>query len=173
MSAMLIAEFADAGTLRQAATELRRRGVDLIDAFTPFPIPELGEMIEARPSRIRVAMLTAGLATAAAAFALQWYSAAVAYPINSGGRPLFSWPVFLLVPFEVGILAAAIAGFAALLWSCDLPRLHHGVFAVIGFERASQDRFFLLVREDDDAAAAGLRDTFRELGARQVQELPQ
>ena len=28
-----------------------------------------------------------------------------------------SWPAFMLVPFEVGILAAAIAGFIALLWS--------------------------------------------------------
>ena len=56
-----------------------------------------------------------------------------------------SWPVFLLVPFEIGILAAGIAGFVALLWSCGLPRLHHPLFAYPGIERASQDRFFIFI----------------------------
>ncbi len=49
------------------------------------------------------------------AFALQWYSAVIAYPINSGGRPLNSWQVFWLVPFEVGVFAAALCGVIALL----------------------------------------------------------
>ena len=58
---------------------------------------------------------------------LEFWSAVYAYPIDSGGRPLNSWPIFLLVPFEVGVLAAAVAGFAALLVLCGLPRLHHPV----------------------------------------------
>ena len=171
MTTMLLAEFVDARLLQDAAREMHGRGVALIDAFTPFPIPAVGELIETRPSRIRTAMLVAGLAVAAGAFALQWYSAVIDYPINSGGRPLNSWPAFLLVPFEVGILAAAIAGFGAMLLACRLPRLHHSVFAAIGFERASQDRFFLLVRGPDESEQS-LREGLRALGAASVQELP-
>ena len=96
------------------------------------------------PSRIRYVMLAGGLVVAAFAFSLQWYSAVIDYPINSGGRPLNSWQVFLLVPFEVGVFAAALCGVVAFLWSCGLPRLHHPLFEVPGFERATQDRFFLL-----------------------------
>ena len=73
-------------------------------------------------------MPIAALALAAAAYALEFWSAVYAYPIDSGGRPLNSWPIFLLVPFEVGVLAAAVAGFAALLVLCGLPRLHHPLF---------------------------------------------
>ena len=53
-------------------------------------------------------MLVAGLTMAAFAYGLQWYSSVVNYPLDVGGRPLNSWPVFMLVPFEVGVLAAVI-----------------------------------------------------------------
>ena len=93
------------------------------------------------------------------AFGLQWYSAVIDYPLNSGGRPLNSWQVFLLVPFEVGVFAAALCGVVALLWSCGLPRLHHPLFEVPGFERATQDRFFLLAAagENDDRSRERVR----------------
>jgi hypothetical protein len=76
-------------------------------------------------SPIRWPMLIAALSVAAVAYALEFWSAVYAYPIDSGGRPLNSWPIFLLVPFEVAVLAAAVAGFAALLFLCGLPCLHH------------------------------------------------
>ena len=47
-------------------------------------------------------MPIAALAVAAAAYALEFWSAVYAYPIDSGGRPLNSWPIFLLVPFDPG-----------------------------------------------------------------------
>ena len=76
-------------------------------------------------------------------------SAVINYPYNSGGRPLDAWPAFMLVPFATGILVAAIAGFAAFLIETGLPRLHHPLFAVEGFERASQDRFVLALEPPD------------------------
>ena len=78
------------------------------------------------------------------------------YPYNSGGRPFDAWPAFMLVPFATGILLAAIAGFATFLIECGLPRLHDALFAVEGFERASQDRFMLALERpagDDECAA--------------------
>ena len=39
------------------------------------------------------------------------------------------------MPFEVGVLAAAVAGFAALLVLCGLPRLHHPLFDCDAIER--------------------------------------
>jgi hypothetical protein len=98
-------------------------------------------------------MAIGGFGMAILAYAMQWYSAVVAYPIDSGGRPLNSWPIFLLVPFEVGILAAAIAGFVTFIVAGGLPRLHHRLFDYPGIERASQDRFFVLVARADDSEA--------------------
>ena len=69
--------------------------------------------------------------------------------MEQGGRnqPLDSWPVFLLAPFEVGILAAAIAGFVTWIVGSGLPALHHPLFAYPGIERATQDRFFVLIAQ--------------------------
>ena len=73
-----------------------------------------------------------------------------AYPINSGGRPLNSWPIFLLAPFEVGMLAAGLAGFIAFLVLCGLPRLNDLLFDWNWIERATDDRYFLLMAAPED-----------------------
>ena len=98
----------------------------------------------------------------------------VLLPINSGGRPLNSWQVFWLVPFEVGVFAAALCGVIALFRSCGLPRLHHPLFEIPGFERATQDRFFLLATsEPNDEAARDLRHVLEAAGAVVVTEVRQ
>lgn len=166
MTGPLLAEFRDPAALKAALAQVRRSGHRPLDTFTPFPVEGLDEDLGLGRSRIRTAMLLGGLGVAAFAYWLQWYSAVHDYPINSGGRPLHSWPVFLLVPFEVGVLGAALAGFLAFLWSCGLPRLHDPLFAVPGFERASQDRFFLLVAaRASDRDGAGLRRLLEGAGA--------
>lgn len=172
MTGPLLAEFPDPATLIATARSLKVRSeFGLLDAFTPFPVEELEQIIPARRSGTRATMLLAGFSTAAFAFALQWYSAVVDYPINSGGRPLNSWPVFLLVPFEVGIFAAALAGFIALLWSTGLPQLHNPLFDVVGFERASQDHYFLLACGENDETTRELRQLLRTTGATRVTEV--
>ena len=172
MSGPLLAEFPDAATLIGAARSLKvRSDCGLLDAFAPFPVEDLEQLIPARRSATPVTMLLAGFSTAVFAFALQWYSAVLDYPINSGGRPLNSWPVFLLVPFEVGIFAAALAGFIALLWSTGLPKLHNPLFDIPGFERASQDHYFLLARGESDETTLELRHLLRTAGATRVTEV--
>jgi hypothetical protein len=82
--------------------------------------------------------------------------------------------VFWLVPFEVGVFAAALCGVMALLWSCGLPRLHHPLFEIPGFERATQDRFFLLAASGpNDEAARDLRHLLEAAGAVVVTEVRQ
>ena len=174
MNGPLIAEFADPDALRTALRLIRASEHRAIDAFTPYPVEGVAEALEIPASRIRYAMLAGGLIIAACAFALQWYSAVLDYPLNSGGRPLNSWQVFLLVPFEVGMFAAALCGVVAFLRSCGLPRLHHPLFEIPGFERATQDHFFLLAAARNDGEAIGdLRSILQAAGAKAVTEVRQ
>ena len=83
------------------------------------------------------------------------YSAVIDYPINVGGRPLGSWPAFVPPAVEMAVLGAVLFGVVAMLTGNGLPRLHHPLFEVPEFERASADGFFLLLRsseEDIDAS---------------------
>jgi hypothetical protein len=143
VTGLLLAEFVQARQLADAARAAGRYQYRLIDAFTPFPVEGVAELLPSRSSRIRPAMFIAGFAMAALAYGTELYSAVIGYPYNSGGRPLNAWPAFMLVPFATGILLAAIAGLTAFLWETRLPRLHDPLFAVEGFERATQDRFVL------------------------------
>ena len=118
-------------------------------------------------------MLFAAIGVAAFAYGLEYWSAVFAYPIDSGGRPLHSWPVFLLVPFEVGVLAAGLAGFVALLVLCGLPRLHHPLFEGDAIKRASDDRYLLLIADPDRHEEGDrLRRALLALHALRVRTLP-
>ena len=172
MTRKFAAEFGGPEAVVAAARQLRQDGHLLLDAFTPFPVSELDDVLEVQPSKVRQVMLIAGVTMAAFAYGLQWYSAVVNYPIDVGGRPLNSWPVFLLVPFEVGILAAVLGRLIAFLLNCHLPALHHPVFDIVGLERASQDRFFLLVAtRETDADENILRHALEDAGAFSVSEM--
>jgi hypothetical protein len=93
-------------------------------------------------------MVVAALTGAAGGYFIQWFSAVLDYPINSGGRPLNSWPAFLFVPYEAAILFAGGIGVLAWLWICGLPKLYHPLFNAAVVERASQDRFILVFPND-------------------------
>jgi hypothetical protein len=172
MSTVLVAAFADAQSLRAAAGRTQAAGDRLVDTFTPFPVEGIGDLLGAGPNHVRMAMLVGGVATAALAYGVEWYSAVIDYPINSGGRPLHSWPAFMLFPFAVGILAAAICGFIALLVQTGLPRLHHPLFEIAGFEQASQGWFLLAIETAADAGtASAARQRLLDGGAVAIHEV--
>lgn len=141
----LVAEFGSPAELTAALHHARDEGFRPRDALSPYPVEGLDEALGLPASPIRWPMLIFAVCVAGFAYILQVWSAVYAYPIHSGGRPLNSWPIFLLVPFEVGILAAGIAGFAGLLVLCGLPRVNHPLFDWDAIERATNDRYFLLV----------------------------
>ena len=166
MTVLMLVEFADAARFIEAARRARNARYRLADAFSPFPVDGMLELLQHRPSRIRIAIFIGGIATAAAAYGLEYFSAVINYPYNSGGRPLDAWPAFMLVPFATGILVACIAGLGRFLFECGLPRLYHPLFADEGFERASQDRFILALEcplTDDEHRHA--IELLRSLGA--------
>lgn len=172
MSDILLAEFSGGEELRNTAGRARSAGYRLLDAFSPIPVEGLAELLETQTSYIRIAMFTGGVAAAALAYGIEWYSAVIDYPINSGGRPLHSWPAFMMFPFALGILAAAIAGLIAFLIQCGLPRLHYPLFAVDGFERASQDAFLLaLASPATEIDLRHARDFLRDAGAVAIWEV--
>jgi Protein of unknown function (DUF3341) len=171
MTAWLLAEFSDSRRVVDAARRAHAAHLRPVDAFTPFPVEGLNELLRLRAHRIRPIMFIAGMGMAALAYATEYYSAVIGYPYNSGGRPFDAWPAFMLVPFAIGILAAAIAGFVAFLVACGLPRLHHSLFVVEGFERASQDRFILAVERPADDQIHRAVDFFRSAGATAIREV--
>ncbi|MDG4892353.1 MULTISPECIES: DUF3341 domain-containing protein [unclassified Mesorhizobium] len=168
----LMAVFADPEALVAAARHMRERGYRRMDAFSPFPMNELDGILEIPKSRLPWVVLAGGIAGAALVYALIWYSVEVDYPINVGGRPLHSWPAFVVIAFEVGILGAAFAGFLGLLAANGLPRYHHPVFNAESFTYARGGRFYLLIEAADPKYRKGVtRGQLTRLGAETVEEV--
>ena len=72
---------------------------------------------------------------------------------------------------EMAVLGAAVFGVIAMLMGNGLPRLHHPLFDVPEFERASADRFFLLLRTPDGDVGAA-RTLLQALSPLAIYEVP-
>ena len=145
----LIAEFDSADALLAAAEKTRDAGYKKFEAYTPIPIHGLDEAVGYRGTRLPWVIFGAGLLGASGMFALQTWINVVEYPMNVGGRPLFSWPAFIPATFEGMVLLSAFAAVFGLIAACGLPRPYHPVFNAPNFERASVDRFFLCIEAAD------------------------
>ena len=145
----LMAEFEDPSALVAAAKKTYESGYRRIDTFSPYPIEAAWEAIGQHDRRLSFIVLAGGLTGLLTGFGLQEWVHQIAYPINIAGKPLNSWPQFVPVMFELTILFAAIAAVLGMIVLNDLPKPYHPVFNVPRFERASQDRFFLLVESTD------------------------
>jgi hypothetical protein len=157
----VLAEYGSGAALLTAIEHGKGAGYTQMEAYTPLPMHEVSHAL-GHTNDLPKYVLAGGLVGALTGFGLQYYAAVVHYPVNVGGRPLNSWPSFIPVTFEMTILFAALTAVLGMLALNGLPRPHHPVFSVPGFELASRDRFFLLVphydpRFDADGALATLR----------------
>ena len=145
----LMAEFDTPSKLVKAAERVRLAGFRQFDAYSPIPIEELSEAMGLRRTRLPLIVLLGGIFGGLAGYGLEYWSQVIAYPMNIGGRPFHSWPHFIPVTFETTVLGAALAAFVGLWVLNGLPQPYHPVFNVPAFDRASRDRFFLVIETAD------------------------
>src|SRR5262245_20327409 len=142
----LMAEFDDPTSLVAAARRTQEAGYRKYDSFSPFPIHDLFEAMDCNDRRVSRIVLFGGIFGGLAGFALQSWISAVDYPLNVGGRPFISWPMFIPVTFELTILFAAFSAMGAWIGLSGLPMPYHPVFNVERFRaKGSQDGFFLAI----------------------------
>jgi hypothetical protein len=146
-----LAEFENPEALKECARRARREGYRRVDAYTPFPVEGLDEELGLHRTAVPFIVLTGGIIGGLTGAALQVYSAVFDYPLNIGGRPLNSWPSFVVVTFELTILFAGLFSVLGMLALNGLPKPHHPLFNEPRFERATQDRFFFCIEAADPA----------------------
>src|SRR5258708_15882474 len=141
----LMAEFETVNDAIIAARKVYGAGYRKIDAYSPFPVEELSEAIGFHNNGVALVCLIGGLLGGSAAYVLQWWINTVGYPINIGGRPLHSWPAFIIVTFEMTILFSGLSAVFGMFALNGLPQPYHPVFNVPQFEAASKDKFFVMI----------------------------
>lgn len=168
----VLAEFENVETVLAAAEKVREAGYTRWDVHSPIPIHGLDEAMGIRPSPIPWLVLGGGVTGAAAGLLLQWATNALDYPFLVSGKPLFGLPVAIPVTFELTILLASLGAIGGLFFFCGWPQLHHPLFAISRFERATNDRYFISIEATDPQFdATKTKWLLEDCGAREVEEV--
>ncbi len=153
-----------------AVKRLRLDGVNL-EAISPYPIEEV---FEKKTRFIRNPLGILGLLGAVAGIltgaGLQLYRNFISDPINSGGRPLFSWPNFIPVTFILGILFAGVTTFLFVWILLKLPEPYHSVFHAPEYN-LSKERFYLFF--PGEPSVEKVRTLVEALHAETTREVPE
>lgn len=149
METGMLAELPSAEALLAAVHELRKRGYRRLDAFAPHTVKGLEEALSLPRSNINRMIFPFGMLGAALGYLVEQWCNGVDYPLNVGGRPLVSWPAFIPIAFEAGVLSAGLTGLLLFLLLSRLPRLYAPIFDAEGFERASVETYWVGIDDRD------------------------
>lgn len=170
----LLAEFDTADGLVAATKAARLAGFTRMDGYSPYPVGEVADELGFPRSEIGAIAFTGGLCGATLGFTMMTWASVVDYPINIGGKPFWSWPMFIPISWELLVLTASLSGLFGLLSLCGLPQPYHPLFNVPQFARATRDRFFLCIEAiDPKFDAATTREFLGTLSPLSVEEVPE
>ncbi|HTV90518.1 MAG TPA: DUF3341 domain-containing protein [Stellaceae bacterium] len=172
----IIGVFTTPSAMTAAAARIVALGFRRVEAYAPCPVPEAARILHPQHSRRRwflaAALFLGGVSGALWGYFIQYWDAVLSYPIIVGGRPLDSWPAFIVSAVEFGLLCAIAAGLFALLVTCRLPLLYDPIDNAEEIVRASRDRFVLFLAANDASFERGIvRRLFERLDAERIEEV--
>ncbi len=145
----ILAEYSDPAVLIEASKKVRDAGFQKWDTYTPFPVHGIDPAMGIKPTILPWIVLGAGLTGLAAGVLLQWWTNAIDYPWITSGKPMWSLPANIPIAFELTILFSALTTLGGMLALNKLPHPSHPLDLKERFERATDDKFFLLVEASD------------------------
>lgn len=146
----LLAEFDTPDELIHAAQQAHHDGWRRMDCYTPYPVEEAAEAIGFHRNWVPMVTLIGGLVGVSSMFLFETWISVWAYPLNIGGRPLYSWPAFIVPAYELTILFAGLSAAFGMLAMNGFPALYHPLFNASNFrDGATSDKFFLCLEAND------------------------
>jgi len=161
----LLAEFESASDLVAAAKKTHGSGYSDIETYSPFPVHGLGAAIGFTKNRVPLVVLLGGIVGACTGYGLQYWVSAITYPINVGGRPLNSWPSFVIITFELTVLFASVGMVLTFCYLCQVaPFVKKDHFN----PRSTDDTFVLALECNDKTNEQEAIAFLNSLGAKEV-----
>lgn len=151
-----------------AARKTREAGFVKFDAITPYPVHGMEEACDIKRSSIPYVTFIAALVGGSSGLLLTWWTSAVNWPLNIGGKPFFSLPAFIPIIFELTILFAALSSVVALFYHAKMPRSCPPVID----PDLTCHKFAIFIPENDKGYDAGkIEQMFKSLGATEVKKV--
>lgn len=157
--------FHDEHQVVKAAAEVLKSGYTKFDAITPYPVHGMEEACGIKRSWIPYVTFVAGITGCFLAWLMEYWIAAVNWPLNIGGKPYHSFPAFVPIMFELTVLFAALSSVAALFYACGIPRVNPPVID----PALTSHKFAIFIPSDDTGYnEQKVEALFRQLGAAEV-----
>jgi hypothetical protein len=180
----IVGFFPDAESILAAMRQVKAANYQYFDAFTPYPVHGLERAQGLKSSPLPYVTFGAGLAGALLGFGFQYWTSAVDWPINVGGKPFNSWPAFIPITFELCVLFGALATVGAMFLLNGLPNTTRRIVD----PAITRDKFAILIEspgpldEDDESEVARrarhkafdeseATDLLRKLGAQDIRNV--
>ncbi len=159
-----LAVFAEVTRAAGAVRALRAAGHVDVRVASPAPFPALTEALGRPRSKLDSVTLSGAALGTAAGFAL-CIGTALAWPLVTGGKPIVSFPPFVIIAFEISVLIGACVNLAALVVAAGRGRHRR---AVPYDPRFSADRIGVFVVGGD---LAGAEKILRLGGAEEIRRV--
>lgn len=163
--------FNDPNKLLNAVKSLRKKGVNIFDCYTPFPVHHLDHELGYKRTNLTVGAFIMGMLGALSGFSLAYYMNVVDWPMIVGGKPkdISMFTSFIPVIFELTILFTA---FGMVIMFFTRSRMIHGIREDILDIRQTSDHMVLAIDNsvDQPMSAAEIKSMIEAEGAVEVRE---
>ena len=174
---LILGVYDNGDDLLTSVKKLRKKGVEIFDCYTPYPVHHLDNEMGIKRSNLTVGAFLCGLTGFFLGLLLQFYMMTnflhtfKSWPMIIGGKPqdYGMWPSMVPVTFEMTILFTAF-GIGFLFFAKS--KMIHGKIAQIIDPRQTDDRLFLAVEPSElsKISRSELDSFLTENGAIEIRE---
>lgn len=151
----------------KAAKATREAGFQKFEAISAYPVHGMEEACGIKRSWIPYVTFVMGVVGLTAGLLLTWWTSAVNWRVNVGGKPFFSLPAFIPIMFELTILFAALSSVVALFKACGIPRIDP---PIIDPDLSSHKFAIFIPHNDVGYDETKIESMFKQLGATSVKK---
>ncbi len=160
---IIVGSFDDQELSARAIAALKKARIGEISWFSPIPPEHMEEVSHEKKSRVRALVLTGGIIGVLSGLAIT-IGTSYEWSLVAGGKPIISWPPFIVICFELMILLGGISAVTSFLINARMPAFD----TAAGYQpRFGSDHFGVVVRcEEPDRTR--VESILRESGAQEV-----
>ena len=163
----MAAIFTDEQAVVKAAAKTRETGFKKFEAISPYPIHGMEEACGITRSWIPYVTFVMGVIGCLSGWALTYWTSAVNWPVNIGGKPFHSLPAFIPIMFELTILFAALSSVVSLFYACGLPKVNPPIID----PALTSHKFAIFIPANDVGYdEKRIEDLFKSLGASEIKK---
>jgi hypothetical protein len=142
LTRFLVGIYDDEDEVLHAVTEVKSKGVNIHEVYTPFPIHGLDKAVGHPRTRIPVAAFLFGITGTICAIALTTYTMGFDWPIIIGGKDFLAFPDFVPIIFELTVLLSA---YGMVFTFCASNSLWPGKKPILFDKRVTDDKFVMAI----------------------------